>query len=93
MKKIIFLDEAELDLLNIKTYYQEIAPASVKNVLDDISLVLEVLSMWPEAGRIIENTPGRRFVSPKYRFTITYDLTPRHVEIMGIFRFQDRSDN
>lgn len=91
MTKIIFLEDAQKDLADIKSYYFETAPHVLENILSDIYLVFEVLSIWPLAGRVQRGAPGRRFVSPKFRFTITDDFRDDRVEIMGIFRFQDRT--
>jgi len=90
MTEILFLDEALSDLAEINTHYSEVAPTSLDNIWNDIYVVMEVLATWPLAGRTLVNKPGRRFVSPKYRFTITYDYRDDRVEIIGIFRFQDR---
>jgi len=73
MTDIIFLDGAKQDLAEINSYYKDTAHSALNNVLEDIYVVLEVLSIWPHADRVLNGEPGRRFVSPKYRFTVTYD--------------------
>jgi len=45
MTDIIFLDGAKQDLAEINSYYKDTAHSALNNVLEDIYVVLEVLSI------------------------------------------------
>jgi len=92
MKSLVFRREAKQDLLGIFSYLakQGAAPTSIARVKDDIYDTVDRLRLWPDSGYAVHGQPGLRTTTPKYRFTVTYSNTPEHVEIVGVFRYQNR---
>ena len=88
---IEFSEQAASDLENIKTYFSNFSDTVCDNVLDDIFNVLEMLKEHPDVGRWNRTRQFRIFPSPRYRFIITYVSTGKIIEILAIFRYQDRS--
>jgi plasmid stabilization system protein ParE len=88
--RIIFRKDAEADLRDIMAYYEEVAPASVANILADIYRSIDQLVHFPHLGMQIEDRPYRRIVFLKYHFKVAYEVGDDRIVIMGIFRYQDR---
>ena len=82
---------AQNDLEMIDAYYRDISDATLARVMKDISNTLETIKLFPKAGTPLGPTPHRRLVTPKYRFVIVYVDQDTFVDVVGIFRFQDRS--
>ncbi|WP_430417728.1 type II toxin-antitoxin system RelE/ParE family toxin [Parasphingorhabdus sp.] len=90
MKPIKFRAKAERDLLAIISYFSDYSSQSVQNILDDIYRSIDQLTFFPNLGQPIEGQNYRRLVTLKYHFVICYEVTVESVNIVGIFRFQDR---
>lgn len=89
MIRIIFRKEAEADLRDIISYYEDVAPASVSNILSDIYRSIDQLIHFPRLGMQIEGRTYRRVVTLKYHFKVAYEVND-NIVILGIFRYQDR---
>ena len=89
MIRIIFRKEAEADLRDIISYYEDVAPASVSNILSDIYRSIDHLVHFPRLGMQIEGRTYRRVVTLKYHFKVAYEVND-NIVILGIFRYQDR---
>jgi plasmid stabilization system protein ParE len=89
MTKIVYRDSANNDLADIRTYYSNISEQVYNRVISDISASIEILKQSPEAG-FVYKTGRRRIVSQKYKFVVTYRYVSEYVEIVGIYRFQNR---
>jgi len=87
---IIYRESANADLGDIRTYYTTISERTFDNVITDIYETISILNYMPEAGFIYKPN-RRRLVSSKYRFVINYAFGSGHVEIVGIYRFQNRA--
>ncbi len=68
--RILFRKEAETDLAAIVTYYNEVAPESVSNILSDIYRAIDQLVHFPQSGMRVPNRQFRRIVTLKYHFKI-----------------------
>ncbi len=88
--KILFRKEAETDLRLIVSYYDDVAPEAVSNILTDIYRSIDQLVHFPQSGMRIPDRQFRRIVTLKYHFKIAYEVTNDNVVILGIFRHQDR---
>ena len=89
--RIIFRKEAEADLRGIITYYEDVAPASVSNILSGIYRSIDQLVHFPKLGMQVEERAYRRVVTLKYHFKVAYEVNEDNIVILGIFRFQDRA--
>lgn len=87
MRHIIFRREAGVDLRDIIAYYEEIAPASVGNILSDIYRSIDQLVHFPHLGMQVEDRTYRRIVTLKYHFKVAYEVGEDRVVIIGIFRY------
>ncbi len=89
MRRIIFRKEAEADLRGIIAYYEDIAPASVSNILSDISRSIDQLVHFPHLGMQVDERSYRRIVTLKYHFKVAYEVGDDDILILGVFRYQD----
>lgn len=90
MKLIILRRSALADLESLATYFDAIDPNVTIRVVADIERSIARLTDFPLSGEAIPDTGLRRIVSRRYRFTISYFVAPDQVEIVGVFRFQNR---
>jgi plasmid stabilization system protein ParE len=90
MTPIRFRSEAEADLRAIISYYEDVAPDALDNILSDIYRSINQLTHFPRIGMRVEGRGFRRLVTMKYHFKIAYEIAEECVTIVGIFRFQDR---
>jgi plasmid stabilization system protein ParE len=90
MKRIIFRKEAENDLRAIIDHYNEVAPDSLSNILNDIFSGIDHLVHFPNLGMQVEARSYRRIVTVKYHFKVAYEVGEDRVIILGVFRYQDR---
>jgi plasmid stabilization system protein ParE len=88
--KIRFSPEAKSAIELIEAYYAERSPSACHNVITDIFDVFDLLSNNPEAGRLHSSKSFRLMVSGKYRFVVTYVTHSDYVEIIDIYRHQNR---
>jgi plasmid stabilization system protein ParE len=90
MIRILFRKEAETDLRNIISYFEEVAPDSMRNILDDIYHTIDQLVHFPHLGMQVETRSYRRIVTLKYHFKVAYEVGDNSVVILGVFRHQGR---
>ncbi len=89
MIKIIYRDTAKADLKEIETYYNEISPRTNLRVYSDIYSAIQTLQLFPKAGRKLPDG-RRRFVSNQFRFVISHKTYKDRIEIVGVYRHQNR---
>lgn len=90
MKPVRFRREAEHDLREIISYYEDVAPDALRNITDDIWRAIDLVQRYPAIGMAVPEREFRRVVSRRYHFKIAYLDDDTFVTILGIFRFQDR---
>ncbi len=90
MTRLVYRREARFDLEQIKRYYDDISPQTSERVYEDIRDTLLRLKLFPSSGRRLEGRVERRIVTPKYRYVITYMFETDKIDVIGVFRFQDR---
>ena len=89
MTPIAITDAAGKELAAIKDYYAAFGEITANRVMEDILNVFQVLSVFPLSG--YEHARGlRRRSSVKFRFIVTYRALPDRVEILSVYRFQNR---
>jgi len=77
------------DLEAIASYFDAIDPDITARIVADESS-LKRLKDFPLSGEEVRGTDLRRILSKRYRFIISYFVAPAQVEIVGVFRFQNR---
>lgn len=87
--RIVYRRSALADLRGIHDYYKVISIETNARVFDDIFEAISTLQNFPKVGRQLEDG-RRRFVSPKYRFVISHQSYDDRIEIVGVYRRQDR---
>jgi len=92
MRRIVFRSEAEADLRAIIDYYQDVAPNAVHKIVADIYRSIDLLVDYALIGMQVPDRSYRRLVTIRYNFKVAYDVGDEQITILGIFRFQDRSD-
>ena len=90
MRHIVFRKEAEIDLRGIISYYEDVAPSSINNILDDLYRSINLLVQFPYIGAAVPGRHFRRIITVKYHFKMAYEVDENKVIILGIFRYQDR---
>jgi len=90
MMRVRYRWSANRDLQKIKNYYDDISPKTVDRVFIDITEAIEVLKTFPLGGRALEGKAERRIVTSKYGYVISYLATDDEIEIIGVFRYQNR---
>ena len=90
MRRFVYFDTARADLLSIADYYGTIDPEVADRILADIESTIAELEDFPHRGRRIAGRELHRILSRRYRFKIAYRVTEETIEIIGIFRFQNR---
>ena len=90
MRRIVVRQSALADLESLASYFDAIDPDITVRIVADIERSVERLKDFPSIGGAIPHTDLRRIISRRYRFTISYFVAPERVEIVGVFRFQNR---
>ena len=86
--KIVFSRYAEIDLIEILDYYQEMNPIYTRKILDRIEQRVEELKEFPERGRIVPELERqnimnyRELIEENYR--IIYSIESSQVTIHSI---------
>ncbi len=91
MKRFVYLDTAQADLSSIADYYGAIDAEVADRILLDIETAVAKLNDFPHRGERVPGRPLRRILSARYRFKIVYRVTGDTIEVIGVFRFQDRA--
>ena len=89
--RLVVTRRATADLHDIRRYYHEIDPDLVGRVTDDIDRTLELLIDYLMSGQAIKGVDLRKRTTGKYRFVLSHAVLEDRVEIVGIFRHQDRA--
>lgn len=90
MMAVSFRERAEADLRSIVEWYEGVAPEAVENILSDIYRSIDQLIDHPRSGIAVPGRRFRRIVTRRYHFKIAYEVMPRSIVILGIFRYQNR---
>ena len=90
MIQIVFRKSALADLESVARYFDAIDPAVTPRIIADVESSIARLRDFPSSGEAIPSTGLRRILSRRYRFTISYFVAADQVEIVGVFRFQNR---
>jgi plasmid stabilization system protein ParE len=88
--RLEILPQADADLEDIIAYYHAVAPEALPRILADIDRSLDRICEFPKAYSRQPGKSYRRLVTRKYRFKIVYQVFADRVEVIGIFRFQNR---
>lgn len=91
MKPIKFRLRADRDIEQIIAYYLRLAPEAVPGIAADIDRSLGLIEEDPERYPPVSGTPYRRLVTRRYKFKIAYRVRPDVIEIVGIYRYQNRT--
>ena len=75
---------------SIVRYYENIAPGLSTRIVADIRERIEGLRHFPRSGEWVKVADVHRVLSRRYRYKIAYRVTDRAIEIVGVFRFQNR---
>ncbi len=91
MKPIKFRLRADRDIERIIAYFLRVAPEAVPSIAADIDRSLGLIEENPERHPIVAGTSYRRLVTRRYKFKIAYRVGRDVVEIVGIYRFENRA--
>ena len=89
-KPVVLRARAQSDAYGIYDYYNEVAGKTVTDrVVSDILATLERIGDFPDSGANLENGT-QMTVTTRYRFAILFKHRPERIEVLSIFRHQDR---
>ncbi len=86
-----YLPRALDDLRAIADYYGSLDPDVALRVRADIEGAIELLQDNPYSAQAIGGRGLRRKLTRRFRFKIAYRVRRDSIEIVGIFRFQNRT--
>ena len=87
--KILYREQASKDLEDIAAYFGQHSTAALERAHKDIFDYIRLLPNNPNIGRNLEDGT-QLVVTIKYRFNITYIANADHIDIVGIYRYQNR---
>jgi plasmid stabilization system protein ParE len=85
-----FRGKALEDLRAIVEWYDHIDPGVTKKIRLDLQRSFQLLLDFPLAGTVVTKRRFRRIVTRRYHFKIAYSIRDDRIEVLGIYRFQDR---
>ncbi len=89
--QLTYRKSADIDMESIRDFYRPRSEKAYEAVFKDITSTIDMVLGNPLIGRkLFEAESIRRVISPKYRFCICYIPTKSKIEIIGVFRYQDR---
>lgn len=91
MKPLRFSLRADDDFSRIVAYYEQVAPYALPNIRADIERGLDLIKERPEQTALVPKRNYRRYVTSRYRFKISYLVRPTCIDVLGIYRFQNRT--
>jgi plasmid stabilization system protein ParE len=88
--RLEFWPQADNDLNEIIGYFAAKAPGALAGIKADLEESFRLITEYPLIYPSVPGRPLRRHVSRKYRFKVTYRVYDDRIEIVGVFRFQNR---
>ena len=90
MRTVRYSAKARNDLSAIADYYGAIDPDVADRMLADIERSIGFLREYPHLAEAVRGQPLRGKLTRRYRFRVIYRVKRDAIEIVGIFRFQNR---
>jgi plasmid stabilization system protein ParE len=90
LKTVRYSTGARDDLRAIADYYGGIDPDVADRMLADIERAIGYLREFPHLAQAVHGRPLRGKLTRRYRFKVIYSINGDAIEIVGIFRFQNR---
>ena len=75
---------------SIVRFYEDLAPGLSVRIVADVRERIEGLRHFPRSGERMGVSGIHRVLSRRYRYKIAYRVTDEAIEIIGVFRFQNR---
>lgn len=85
-----FRGEALEDIRAIADWHDDIDRTVTDRIRIDLQRTFRLLLDFPQAGAVVTGRRYRRIVTRRYHFKIAYFVRGDHIEVLGIYRFQDR---
>ena len=91
MRSVRYLPTALDDLRAIADYYADIDRDVASRVRADIESAIELLRENPYSAQAVGGRGLRRKLTRRYRFKIAYRIRRDTIEVLGIYRYQNRN--
>lgn len=88
--KLRFSLEARHAIEIIESYYLGLSFGASQNVMNDIDDVFILLREYPHSGKLHGSQSFRTMASSKYKFVVTYTVNVDYIEILDVYRYQNR---
>ena len=89
MKPIVFLPEAEQDMLDAVQYYESQAPDLGLDYLSEVERAVHSISTTPETWPIVEGNLHRRLIR-RFPCGILYKIDPDEIIIVAVAHLRKR---
>ncbi len=89
MHKVFFTHEAQQDLQDIYDHIAQDNPFYASEVVIKIHTSIDFLKEFPYIGTLFRDNI-RYIVEPKYHLKIVYRIISTHIEILSVFKYQER---
>lgn len=90
MRTMTFRGKALEDIHTIVEWYDHLDPDVTEKIRIDLQRSFRLLLEFPHAGVVVAKRGFRRIVTRRYHFKIAYAVRDDQIEVLGIYRFQDR---
>ena len=91
MRRVVFLDPAEEEMLEAAAYYEMQAPGLGGDFLAEVQYAVQRIAEYPESGRLIKGTIRRRLLR-RFPHGILYRIDPDEIVIVAVMHLRRRPD-
>lgn len=88
--KLRLTEDAITDLKQIKVHYARFEGSAEANVINDLNATFDFMLANPQAGFNINDSGTQRVISQKYSYVIVYDVVGECIDVLGVYRYQNR---
>lgn len=78
------------DIRAIAEWYDRVDPNVTERIRIDLQRSFKLLLDFPQAGAAVTKRKFRRIVTRRYHFKIAYSIRGDHIEVLGVYRLQNR---
>jgi plasmid stabilization system protein ParE len=87
MKVLLFLEPAELELLDAAEWYESQVPGLGSQFLDRIEYALDEITERPEASPVVRHHIRRRLLA-RFPYCILYRISPHEIIVVAVMHLR-----
>jgi plasmid stabilization system protein ParE len=85
--RVTFLPDAQKELLNSVTFYEQKDDGLGSKFLDEIEVTIQLISTYPEAG-ILLNEYARRVLLNGFPYALVYRISDNQIIILAVMHLR-----